>query len=354
MASFHSLRVAEVARETSDSVVVSFEVPSELTEAFSFEAGQYLTLRTTIDGEEVRRSYSLCSAPRDGKWQVGIKKVPGGKFSTFANDVLDAGIEMDVMDPQGRFLLKEGTGLHHLGMAAGSGITPILSQMKQVLSEDPSATYTLFYSNKTAASTMFREELQDLKDRFLDRFRVFYLLTREPVDADLLSGRLDQARCKGLLDTFCLGRSLDAAYLCGPEAMIMSCKDALIEAGMAEGDVKFELFTSAGAAKPQAKVVETSNANTVPMQVVLDGVTTSVELDKDKNMLDAALDAGLDAPYSCLGGVCCTCRAKLVEGKASMNVNYALEPGEVERGYVLACQAHVEGEGAVVLDFDQQ
>tara|TARA_X000000950_G_C13872382_1_gene643458 strand:- start:1020 stop:2084 length:1065 start_codon:yes stop_codon:yes gene_type:complete len=354
MASFHSLRVAEVARETSDSVVVSFEVPSELTEAFSFEAGQYLTLRTTIDGEEVRRSYSLCSAPRDGKWQVGIKKVPGGKFSTFANDVLDAGIEMDVMDPQGRFLLKEGTGLHHLGMAAGSGITPILSQIKQVLSEDPSATYTLFYSNKTAASTMFREELQDLKDRFLDRFRVFYLLTREPVDADLLSGRLDQARCKGLLDTFCLGRSLDAAYLCGPEAMIMSCKDALIEAGMAEGDVKFELFTSAGAAKPQAKVVETSNANTVPMQVVLDGVTTSVELDKDKNMLDAALDAGLDAPYSCLGGVCCTCRAKLVEGKASMNVNYALEPGEVERGYVLACQAHVEGEGAVVLDFDQQ
>ena len=354
MATFHSLRVAEVARETSDSVVVSFEVPSELTEAFSFEAGQYLTLRTTIDGEEVRRSYSLCSAPRDGKWQVGIKKVPGGKFSTFANDLLDAGIEMDVMDPQGRFLLKEGAGLHHLGMAAGSGITPILSQIKQVLSEDPSATYTLFYSNKTAASTMFREELQDLKDRFLDRLRLFYLLTREPVDADLLSGRLDQARCKGLLETFCQGRSLDAAYLCGPEPMIVSCKDALIEAGMAEGDVKFELFTSAGAAKPKAKVVETSNANTVPMQVVLDGVTTSVELDKDKNMLDAALDAGLDAPYSCLGGVCCTCRAKLVEGKASMNVNYALEPGEVERGYVLACQAHVEGEGAVVLDFDQQ
>ncbi|MEC7951367.1 MAG: 2Fe-2S iron-sulfur cluster-binding protein, partial [Bacteroidota bacterium] len=256
--------------------------------------------------------------------------------------------------PQGRFLLKEGAGLHHLGMAAGSGITPILSQIKQVLSEDPSATYTLFYSNKTAASTMFREELQDLKDRFLDRLRLFYLLTREPVDADLLSGRLDQTRCKGLLETFCQGRSLDAAYLCGPEPMIVSCKDALIEAGMAEGDVKFELFTSAGAAKPKAKVVETSNANTVPMQVVLDGVTTSVELDKDKNMLDAALDAGLDAPYSCLGGVCCTCRAKLVEGKASMNVNYALEPGEVERGYVLACQAHVEGEGAVVLDFDQQ
>ena len=354
MATFHSLRVAEVARETSDSVVVSFEVPSELTEAFSFDAGQYLTLRTTIDGEEVRRSYSLCSAPQEGKWQVGIKKVPGGKFSTFANDVLEAGSVMDVMDPQGRFLLKEGSGLHHLGMAAGSGITPILSQIKQVLSDDASATYTLFYSNKTAASTMFREALQDLKDRFLDRLRVFYLLTREPVDADLLSGRLDQARCKGLLETFCQGRSLDAAYLCGPEAMIMSCKDALVAAGMAEGDVKFELFTATGAAKPKAKVVASSNANTVPMQVVLDGVTTSMELDKDKNMLDAALDAGLDAPYSCLGGVCCTCRAKLVEGKASMNVNYALEPGEVERGFVLACQAHVEGEGPVVLDFDQQ
>lgn len=354
MASFYSLRVLSVERETSDSVVVSFDVPAELRDSFSFEAGQYLTLRTPIEGEEVRRSYSLCSAPHEGAWKVGIKKVPGGKFSTFASEVLEAGAEMDVMNPQGRFLLKEGSGLHHLGIAAGSGITPILSQIKQVLSEDPAASYSLFYSNKTAASTMFREELQDLKDRFLDRLRVFYLLTREPVDADLLSGRLDQDRCKRLIDTFCKGRTLDAAYLCGPESMIMNCKEALVEAGMAEGDVKFELFTSASAVKPQVQVVETLDTDTVMMQVVLDGVTTSVELEKDKNLLDAALDAGLDAPYSCLGGVCCTCRAKMVEGKATMNINYALEPGEVERGYVLSCQAHVDGSGPVVLDFDQQ
>ena len=221
---------------------------------------------------------------------------------------------------------------------------------------DDSATYTLFYSNKTAASTMFREELQDLKDRFLERLRLFHLLTREPVDAELLSGRLDKARCESLLSTFCQGRAIDAAYLCGPESMIMECKDALIEAGVAEGDVRFELFTTAGATQTKAKAAVDASASSdaVAMQVVLDGVTTSLELAKDKNMLDAALDAGLDAPYSCLGGVCCTCRAKLLEGKATMNVNYALEPGEVERGYVLACQAHVEGEGPVVLDFDQQ
>ena len=354
MATFHALQVQEVARETADSVVVSFDVPDALKGAFAFQAGQYLTLKTTIDGEEVRRSYSLCSAPSEGSWKVGIKKVPGGKFSTFANDELQAGTSMEVMDPQGRFVLKEGRGLHHVGVAAGSGITPILSQIKELLSTDDTATYTLFYSNKTAASTMFREELQDLKDRFLERLRLFHLLTREPVDAELLSGRLDKARCASLLSTFCQGRAIDAAYLCGPEGMIMECKNALMEAGVPEGDVRFELFTTAGATQAKALADSGKTSDAVAMQVVLDGVTTSLELVKDKSMLDAALDAGLDAPYSCLGGVCCTCRAKLVEGKASMNVNYALEPGEVERGYVLACQAHVEGEGPVVLDFDQQ
>ena len=356
MASFHALRVQDITRETSDSVVVTFDVPHDLTEKFSFQAGQYLTLRTDIDGEEVRRSYSLCSSPSEGVWKVGVKKVPGGKFSTYANDILQAGVTIDAMEPQGRFTLKEGQGLHHLGIAAGSGITPILSQVKEVLISDPEATYTLFYSNKTAASTMFREALQDLKDRFMDRLRTFYLLTQEPVDAELLSGRLDRERCAKLLDVFCQGRAVDAAYLCGPEAMILSCKEALIGAGLPESDIRFELFTTAGAKNAPGEAAQHSQqtGETVKMRVVLDGVTTSLELSKDKSLLDAALDAGLDAPYSCLGGVCCTCRAKLVEGKANMAVNYALEPGEVERGYVLACQAHVEGDGAVVLDFDQQ
>jgi len=355
MATFHALRVLEVAHETADSVVVSLDVPPNLHEAFRFESGQYLTLRASVDGEDIRRSYSLCSAPGEKAWRVGIKKVPAGKFSTFANDVLKTGDTLEVMEPQGRFTLKEGTGLHHVGIAAGSGITPILSHVKDILSSDQASTYTLFYSNKTAASTMFREELQDLKDRHLDRLRLFYLLTREPVDAELLSGRLDQDRCAGLLSQFCSGRRVDAAYLCGPEAMILSCKDALVAHGVAEDDVRFELFTTAGSAKREdvETVADASSGDTVAMQVVLDGVTTSVDLPRDRNMLDAALDAGLDAPYSCLGGVCCTCRAKLVQGKAAMNVNYALEPGEVERGYVLSCQAHVEGDGPVVLDFDQ-
>jgi ring-1,2-phenylacetyl-CoA epoxidase subunit PaaE len=356
MATFHALRVLEVVRETADSVVVSLDVPSNLHEAFRFDSGQYLTLRATVEGQDIRRSYSLCSAPGEQAWKVGIKKVPGGKFSTFANDVLKAGDSLEVMEPQGRFTLKGGEGLHHVGMAAGSGITPILSHVKDVLTSDPSSTYTLFYSNKTAASTMFREELQDLKDRHLGRLRLFYLLTREPVDAELLSGRLDRDRCAGLLKQFCSGRRVDAAYLCGPEAMILSCKEALLAHGVAEEDVRIELFTTAGSAgkKETGAVADDATGGTVAMQVVLDGVTTSVDLPRDRNMLDAALDAGLDAPYSCLGGVCCTCRAKLVQGKATMNVNYALEPGEVERGYVLSCQAHVEGDGPVVLDFDQQ
>ena len=241
-------------------------------------------MRTDIEGEEVRRSYSLCSAPHENAWRVGIKKVPGGKFSTFANDELQAGSSMDVMDPQGRFVLKEGRGLHHVGIAAGSGITPILSQVKELLSTDESATYTLFYSNKTAASTMFREELQDLKDRHMDRLRLFYLLTREPVDAELLSGRLDKARCTGLLNVFCQGRKVDAAYLCGPEGMIMSCKEALQDANVPEEAIRFELFTSASAAKApvKEKMSDAPVAGTLAMQVVLDGVTTSLELAKDQ------------------------------------------------------------------------
>ena len=354
MATFHSIPVKSVVRETADSVVVDFDVTQALAQEFSFSAGQYLTLKTDIDSQEVRRSYSLCSAPHEGVWQVGIKKVPGGLFSTYANESLSAGDVMDVMVPQGRFVVKEGTGLHHLGVAAGSGITPILSQVKSILANDPSATYTLFYANKTAASTMFREALQDLKDIHLNRLRLFSLLTREPVDAELLSGRLDQERCAQMLQTFCAEAKPDVAYLCGPEAMIMGCKDALVDFGLAEDQIKFELFTSASAAKPAAPKSEAVAGEGIPMQVVLDGLTTSLSLDKDKNMLDAALDAGLDAPYSCLGGVCCTCRAKLVQGKATMNVNFALEPSEVERGYVLACQAHVDGDGEVVLDFDQQ
>jgi ring-1,2-phenylacetyl-CoA epoxidase subunit PaaE len=356
MTRFHNVQVQAVDQETADSVVVTLEIPPALHSEFQFAAGQYLTLKTHIGGQEIRRSYSLCSAPTDGTWKVGIKKVPGGVFSTFANEELRAGMSLDVMTPQGRFVLREGKGLHHVGFAAGSGITPILSQITEVLTKDHEATFTLFYANKTAASTMFREALQDLKDRHLNRLRLFYLLTREPVDADLLSGRLDGERCASLLSTFFQGQTPDAAYLCGPEPMILACRDALVAHGMPESEVRFELFTTSGDANAN-QVKEQSTASTgdaVPMQVVLDGVTTTLELPRNQNMLDAALDAGLDAPYSCLGGVCCTCRAKLVSGKASMKVNYALEPGEVERGFVLSCQAHVVGDEPVVLDYDQQ
>ena len=356
MATFHPLRVQSVERETAESVVVTLDIPEALTGAFAFQAGQYLTLKSNIGGQEVRRSYSLCSAPHELTWQVGIKKVPGGLYSTYANEALVAGDEVEVMEPQGRFVSPEGKGLHHLGVAAGSGITPILSQIKSLLHEDPLCTYTLFYANKTAGSTMFREALQDLKDKHLDRLRVFYLLTREPVDAELLSGRLTGDRCGHMLQAFCAEARPDVAYLCGPEEMILGCKDALLAFGMAEDAIRFELFTTAGAAKQGVTdaIAAEGSSDERELRVVLDGVTTSTVVSKDKSLLDAALDAGLDAPYSCLGGVCCTCRAKLVQGEADMAVNYALEPGEVERGYVLSCQAHAKGEGPLELDFDQQ
>jgi len=257
------------------------------------------------------------------------------------------------MPPAGRFTHTPApeAEVNHVGFAAGSGITPVLGILETVLAQEPNSTFTLFYVNRDAASVIFKERLHDLKDRYLGRFRLFHLLTREPLDLELFHGRLDRARCTAILNSGLLpAADIGAAWLCGPEEMILGCKDALLEAGVPEDRVRFELFNTTSKA-PQTAAAPAAGTE---VSVVLDGITTTVRLEGTRSILDAALDAGLDAPYSCLGGVCCTCRARMTSGKAEMAINYALEPREVAQGFVLTCQARPVGEGPFVVDFDQQ
>ena len=359
MRHFHSLTVKQVRRETDDCVSVTFDVAADLKDQFQFIQGQYLTLKTSINGEEVRRSYSICSGV-DEELRVAIKEVEGGKFSTWANRSLKAGDAIEVMPPMGRFFveLKPSEKRHHVAFAAGSGITPVLSLAKTTLLKEPNSTFTLFYVNKTSTSIIFKEELENLKDRYMSRFRLFHILTREPGDLEMLSGRLDKARCHQVCSTFVDVAEADAFFVCGPEAMIHAVKDTLADMGVEPSKVHFELFTTAAATaeKPVGSSTQKTerSGKSARVEVVLDGNRMEFDLPYDgQNVLDAALARGADLPFSCKGGVCCTCRALLVEGEVKMDVNYSLEPDELERGYILTCQAHPTTD-RIVVDFDQQ
>ena len=354
MNDFYPLTVSEVRRETADCVSVRLTPRPEDAARFAFTAGQYLTLRTQFGGEEVRRSYSICASPVSGELRVAIKRVPDGRFSTWANSSLAAGTVLESMPPAGRFthVPEAEAALHHVGFAAGSGITPVLGILETVLEQEPQSTFTLFYVNRDAQSVIFKERLHDLKDRFLGRFRLFHLLTREPLDLELFHGRLDRDRCTRILQSGLLpAAEIGAAWLCGPEDMILGCKEALQAAGVPDDRIRFELFNAAPKAAAESAAAP---AGGTELAIVLDGITTTVRIEGTRSILDAALDAGLDAPYSCLGGVCCTCRARMTSGKAEMAINYALEPREVEQGFVLTCQARPVGEGPFVVDYDQQ
>ena len=354
MSKFYSLEVIEVIRETADCVSLVLKPQDEGVD-FSFKAGQYLTLKAEIAGVEVRRSYSLSSAPSENLLRVGIKEVPGGKFSSYANHEIMAGDILESMQPDGKFIVDDSAH-KHLAMAAGSGITPVLSQIKHVLASSDNAEFALFYVNKETASIIYKEEIANLKDKYMDRFQVYNLLTQEPLDAELFSGRLDKERCNNIFDCILNPKDYNVAYLCGPEQMILDCKHALIEAGMDSSSVKFELFTASAPKIDPAEVKAALDPpkDEVDVLVILDGVTTKVKVKPNgKSILDAALDAGMDAPFSCQGGVCCTCRCKMTSGTASMDINYALEPDEVDNNYVLSCQAHPTGSGPWVADFDQ-
>ena len=353
--SFHSLTVSSVVPEGQTAKAIGFRLPDELRETFRFVPGQYLTLKAEIDGEEVRRSYSICSAPDDAELRVGIKKVDGGRFSTFAQ-ALAAGDRIEVMPPEGRFTAEPGKVKNPLLIAAGSGITPVLSIARSLLEGDPGAEITLVYGNRTTDDIMFRETLEELKDRFMDRFSLVFVLSREDQDVDIANGRIDADKLKLLAGKWLIDpASHDGVYLCGPQEMTEACSAALQEMGVSQDRIRFELFTPAdGGTIPPARKQEQEEkaAGDVVVETILDGARRSFRMNgKQSKVLDAAHAAGIELPFSCAGGMCCTCRCRVVEGKAEMDVNYSLQPWEIEAGFTLACQSRPLSE-KLVLDFD--
>ena len=348
---FHSLTVADVRRETADSVSLAFAVPAALQPTFAFSPGQYLTLRTTIAGQEVRRSYSICSGLTDGELRVAIKKVPGGQFSTFATDDLKVGDTLDVMPPDGRFTARSPFARHLALFAAGSGITPVLSIIRSVLTANTTSQVTLVYGNRTTGSIMFRESLEELKDRHLGRLAVFHVLSRESQDIDLLNGHIDAAKVALLARTVARPGDTDAYYLCGPYGMVDAGRTALLAAGVEPARIRSELFSTDGVVPTRPKPVAVVAATGARVDCVLDGVTYQIRVRDDEHVVDAAHAQGIELPYSCKGGMCCTCRCKVTKGKVVMDLNYSLEPWELAADFVLACQARPLSP-EVKLDFD--
>lgn len=358
-ARFHPLRVSAVRALTADAVEVTFAVPAELADAFDYAPGQYVALRTRVDGVEVRRSYSICRPPSPGALTVGIKRDPGGRFSTWAQTQLRPGDEIEVMNPQGTFVSArtDRTTGHVVGIAAGSGITPIMALAASVLGASDTTRFTLVYTNRSSTDVMFVDELADLKDRYPARLAVHHVLSREQRTAPVLSGRIDEQRLRVILDALVRPASVDEWFLCGPLALVQLCRDVLADVGVDAARVRFELFT-AGAAPmaPSGAAPSISARHDEPVRTIeltLDGTSARVEspVSAHESILAAALRVRADVPFACAGGVCGTCRARLVEGSVQMSENYALEPDEIERGYVLTCQSHPTSD-RVVVDYD--
>lgn len=361
MHQFRCLQVDSVERQTRDAVVVTFDVPASLQEEFRYQQGQHLTLRREFDGEEVRRSYSICSAVQDNTLRVAVRRVHGGVFSNWVNDELAPGLALDVMPPSGRFRvdLAESNARHYVAFVAGSGITPILSIIKTTLMAEPESRFTLFYGNRTASSVLFKEELEDLKDRYMERFRLVFILSREQLDIDLFNGRIDRARVEALMGLWLDPADIDTAFVCGPLDMMNDVSQALQAHGVPKADIKMELFATSAqdAARRQARS-ELAQERLVEgesrVDVILDGRTRVLSVERGRhNLIDAALEQSVELPYSCKAGVCSTCRCKVVEGEVDMNAAFALEDYEIERGFVLACQSYPVSD-RVVLDFDQE
>lgn len=352
---FHDLPVSRIERLTPDAVAVTFAVPEALAEAFAYRPGQYLTLAADLDGEEVRRSYSIATPPpAEGapvrELTVGIKRVPGGRFSTFANDNLREGDTLRVMPPEGRFIL--GNEKHILLIAAGSGITPMMAMAPTVLAKG--GTVELVFGNRSTATIMFREALDSLKDRYTERFSLVHILSREAQDIPLLNGRIDGDKIARLARAGAIDvKGADAVFLCGPGEMIDELSGALAEMGVPEDRIRHEYFTPTGTPAPApSAAAEEAAREGVEVEVVVDGLRRSFRFtDPESSLVDAAHDQGVELPFSCKGGMCCTCRCKVVEGDVELPVNYSLEPWELEAGFTLACQARPTSE-KVVLDFD--
>jgi ring-1,2-phenylacetyl-CoA epoxidase subunit PaaE len=351
---FHPIRVKEVIKETADCVSVSFDIPIELKDTFTFHEGQNITIKKILNGEEIRRSYSICAAPYENKLKVAIKKVEAGLFSTYANEELKAGDTLDIMPPIGKFRCKNKSG-NYLAIAAGSGITPILSIIKHTLKTQADSSFTLVYGNKSRGSIIFFEEIESLKNVYMERFVCVNVLSRERTDATINYGRINEEKLISLKSLLHF-KNYTEAFICGPEEMIFSAAAFLEKEGLAKNDIHFELFTTTGSKQQAvgkmqiAKEIDHSPKSSITIK--LDGRSFDFKLGYEaENILDAALAQGADLPYACKGGVCCTCKAKLISGKVKMDVNYALEEEEVNEGFILTCQSHPLTE-TVVVDFD--
>lgn len=362
---FHDLTVSRVDPEAAGAVAVTLAIPEPLRETFAFEPGQFLTLRADIGGQDVRRSYSISSPrsrlTRHGELTLGIRPVEGGVFSNWAATALKAGDTLRAMPPDGRFTLHKPRAIHRVGFAAGSGITPILSILASTLEESPEAKFTLVYGNRRMASVMFNEALQDLKDRYADRLTLIHVLSRQALEVPLLEGRIDGDKVREIIAALLPVASMDEVFICGPEAMIESTERALREAGVRPDRIHTERFSSPtlDALPPgqrRAAVLGHPAVRTggeVALTVVVDGKSHALRMNKDERVLDVALNAGLDLPWSCRGGVCCTCRAKVMQGSVTMDKNFTLEPWETDKGFVLSCQARPTTD-TLVVSYDER
>jgi ring-1,2-phenylacetyl-CoA epoxidase subunit PaaE len=352
---FHRLAVNDLRREAADAVSMTFVIPDKLADDYRFAPGQYLTLRTTLGGEEVRRSYSICSGPDDGEIRIAVKRVDGGAFSSFVTDELKRGDELDVMTPTGRFGIAPmpDDARIHVGFAAGSGITPILSIVKNVLAREPMSRFFLFYGNRTAEGMLFRGELEELKDRFIERLSVFHVISGEEQDIPILHGRLDGEKVRVLLRALVPAAEVDHVFICGPAGMSEDVEATCRELGVAADRIHVERFVSEFGGRPRAKAIVPASAPPKAIAaLIIDGKRREVPVADGEAILDAALRAGIDLPFACKGGMCSTCRAKLVEGSVEMELNYSLEPWELKAGFVLTCQARPTTD-KVVVDYDQ-
>ena len=353
---FHELKIKKIKKETQDCVSLSFEVPQELSEKFQFKQGQNITVRTTIDGEEVRRSYSICSAPYENELRVAVKKVETGKFSSWSNEKLKPGDVLEVMPPTGRFYteLNPSHQKKYIAFAAGSGITPVISLIKTTLKTELQSNFTLVYSNRSRSSIIFFEELEGLKNKYIDRLHIIYLLSREQTDTPVNFGRINEAKLNELNKLIKLNK-YDEYFVCGPEEMIFTVNDFLEARGVDKKQIHFELFHPRGIKIEKANMQLTEKSDEGPkskITVKLDGRAFDFDLSfNSDSILDAALKQGADLPFACKGGVCSTCKARIISGEVKMDSNYALEPDELAKGFILTCQSHPVTD-KVIIDYD--
>ncbi len=353
---FHKLRVKEIRKETADCVSILFDIPASLEQLFSFKQGQYITIKKDLNGASIRRNYSICSSPLDHELRIAVKKIPNGIFSSYANDFLQKGEELELMPPTGKFFteLSSENENNYVAFAAGSGITPILSIIKTTLQTESKSSFTLVYGNRNRYSILFKEALEALKNKYLDRFRIIYILSREKTDSEIHFGRIDEHKCEKILNSTINPKKINAYFLCGPEEMIFSVKSYLTSIGIKDSKIHFELFNS----NTSGQNIKTTIANAKDAEanskitVKQDGRSFDFMLPYHGNsILNAAMATGADLPFACKKGVCCTCKAKLVEGEVEMDRVYGLEPDEIDQGYILTCQAHPRSE-KIVVDFD--